>query len=213
MFVPYIDRHQIDEVKALARLKRAERIKHQFEQRYGSEVRMYGSVYEAKRRQERYSDWIARGKRPLPIDVFGLVQTTLLEKLFNLQDGKCYICMHDFSEQRPATREHVTPKCRGGKNHHNILPACRKCNNEKDDREPYSEELKFLAFINSHRLHHRQHRVMNDQAFGGLIIVRIATVLLIMGASGFDKPPDAVTNPHLINANENEPMVSLAQAA
>lgn len=155
-YLPYIERHQIGEVKRLTREKRAERIERQYRERYGSEVRMYGTVYEAKRREQRYADWIARGgmiNELVPTDytvkdIWGIIQTSIIEHLFKLQDGNCYLCGDPFGEHRLATREHVTPKALGGKNDRNILLACRDCNEDKADRAPTPAELKYLAFIN-----------------------------------------------------------------
>lgn len=74
------------------------------------------------------------------------------EFLFKFQRKRCYICgtkMHG-GKLNPyqATRDHVTPVSKGGKDHANVLLAHRRCNDLKANRLPRPCELIFLASAN-----------------------------------------------------------------
>lgn len=69
-------------------------------------------------------------------------------RIYDLQNGCCYLCGEEFSNQSEATDDHVTPKSRGGRRLGNILHACRPCNEEKSHRAPFPCELLYLLAIN-----------------------------------------------------------------
>lgn len=76
--------------------------------------------------------------------------------LFHLQGGRCYLCgeamkARELGAQSPtdATRDHVVPRGRRGRDVNNLLAAHRECNERKADREPYPCELIYLAAISA----------------------------------------------------------------
>jgi hypothetical protein len=96
-----------------------------------------------------YAKWIERAAS-LPRPPFG---TSIIERAMIFQAGRCYLCTckFDMSEhKRPgrATRDHVTPRARGGRDDRNIMLACADCNVEKGDRLPTPDELAILAVFN-----------------------------------------------------------------
>lgn len=80
-----------------------------------------------------------------------------LLRLFVLQGGQCYLCDEPMRSRGPvqdptdATRDHVTPRHRRGRNVDNLLAAHRGCNEDKGSRSPYPCELLYLAAINARR--------------------------------------------------------------
>jgi 5-methylcytosine-specific restriction endonuclease McrA len=74
--------------------------------------------------------------------VSDMQQRRLKAELFDLQDGKCWICgklMHEFA--RPGhplapSIDHIVPLSKGGKNDpSNKLLAHRSCNSERGNKE------------------------------------------------------------------------------
>jgi 5-methylcytosine-specific restriction endonuclease McrA len=67
-----------------------------------------------------------------------------LVQLFNAQAGQCFYCGTSTSlrlRNKPteATKDHITPKSKGGLNSHfNYVMSCRQCNEEKADK-PFLE--------------------------------------------------------------------------
>ncbi len=73
------------------------------------------------------------------------------------QQNKCAYCGREFSNQLPATQDHIVPVCQGGGlTRSNVRAACRPCNSSKGDREapsrfhlhlyaPPSERLRMAA--------------------------------------------------------------------
>ncbi len=85
--------------------------------------------------------------------------------LFHLQGGRCYLCdeamyARTLGLNRPddATRDHVVPRRRQGRDAHNLLAAHRECNERKADRQPYPCELLYLAAINARLAPHNTPR-------------------------------------------------------
>lgn len=74
---------------------------------------------------------------------------------WSVQKGKCFYCgkpLHIKSWKRSRgngwTRDHVVPLSRGGSNGGgNIVMACQRCNQRKDDRRPEKHETK-TAYMN-----------------------------------------------------------------
>lgn len=60
-----------------------------------------------------------------------------LGELYHRHKGRCFYCsaalvLDDPTSSRAATRDHKTPRSRGGTNHpRNLVLACRSCNMEK----------------------------------------------------------------------------------
>lgn len=76
-----------------------------------------------------------------------------LRKIYQVYKRTCQYCLNviPFTE---ATRDHLMPKCKGGTDHDfNIVLACKRCNNKKDDHYPYynkeGEEVKPKRAMNS----------------------------------------------------------------
>jgi 5-methylcytosine-specific restriction endonuclease McrA len=63
------------------------------------------------------------------------------------QSGVCYLCREPFHEADPATKDHVWPRARGGRNMRNILWANASCNNLKGDRAPTEAEMAILRRV------------------------------------------------------------------
>jgi 5-methylcytosine-specific restriction endonuclease McrA len=64
-------------------------------------------------------------------------RTSSLRQIFNLYDGVCQYCLKDI-KYGFATKDHVLPKSRGGKNFDtNIVLSCKKCNNKKASKFPF----------------------------------------------------------------------------
>lgn len=60
-----------------------------------------------------------------------------LKALYNIYKGTCQYCLCHIPMVH-ATKDHVYPKSRGGSNDDfNLVLACRKCNNDKDNIFPY----------------------------------------------------------------------------
>jgi|TARA_R110002167_G_scaffold27314_1_gene92990 hypothetical protein len=62
------------------------------------------------------------------------------------RDG--YVCMYCSSKEN-LTLDHVTPKCKGGKNEwENLVTCCKKCNSKKGDKklEQSGMKLKFKPY-------------------------------------------------------------------
>ena len=60
-----------------------------------------------------------------------------LRKIYSIYKGICQYCF-EWIPYAQATKDHVYPKDMGGSNHDfNIVLACRKCNNAKDNIYPY----------------------------------------------------------------------------
>lgn len=98
-------------------------------------------------RVRRFSVWAA-----------GVYRRAELVVLFHLQGGRCYLCdgvmaVRNGGVQTPldATRDHVVPRRRRGRDVGNLLAAHRGCNEDKADREPYPCELLYLEAINAWR--------------------------------------------------------------
>lgn len=70
-----------------------------------------------------------------------------VRRIAKLQGGRCYLCGGVMRTE--PTREHVTPRARGGRNARNILAAHQACNLRKADRAPYPCELIYLAAVNA----------------------------------------------------------------
>lgn len=70
--------------------------------------------------------------------------------IHDAQGGRCYLCDTRFRRGiLPPTRDHVTPRARGGQCAANVLVACRPCNLTKGDRAPHPCELIYLAAVNA----------------------------------------------------------------
>lgn len=78
-------------------------------------------------------------------------------ELYELQGGCCFYCnvkMRAYpwrattpQQLRGYTRDHVVPQALGGNVHHNIVLACRDCNNEKGDRKPTKIERELCRLL------------------------------------------------------------------
>lgn len=85
----------------------------------------------------------------------GEVRRAELIDLFQLQGGVCYLCpapmraRNGHQTRDDATRDHVVPKRRKGRDVGNILAAHRSCNEAKGDRAPYPCELIYLEAVNA----------------------------------------------------------------
>lgn len=69
-----------------------------------------------------------------------------LRQIFNLYGGVCQYC-HKEIKFSFATKDHVTPRSKGGPDYDsNIVLACKKCNNKKASKFPFfdikGEEIK-----------------------------------------------------------------------
>lgn len=127
----------------------------------------------AARRVLRESGWSEREaieaqlttRRIVRFSVYSMAEyrRAVLSTLYLLQDGRCYLCadpMRASSPQDPdgATRDHVTPRIRGGRDTENLLAAHRACNERKADRAPHPCELIYLAAVNARRSSPPRHR-------------------------------------------------------
>mgnify|MGYP002278643762 CR=1 FL=1 len=67
--------------------------------------------------------------------------------LFARDEYRCMYCGEDLEHHKTlATRDHILPISRGGKNTwENLVTACRACNSRKDDRTPDEAGLRLLA--------------------------------------------------------------------
>jgi 5-methylcytosine-specific restriction endonuclease McrA len=75
---------------------------------------------------------IIRLKRNLRTNAWRRVQLNR-KNLFKRDDGKCVYC----GSEDNLTIDHVVPKCYGGKTTwENVVTACHKCNNKKDNKTP-----------------------------------------------------------------------------
>lgn len=64
------------------------------------------------------------------------------------QDGRCAYCQKLFGNDLIATKDHVVPRSKDGKNGYgNILAACFPCNSKKDNRMPTEDELDLVERI------------------------------------------------------------------
>lgn len=64
-------------------------------------------------------------------------RTSSLRQIYNLYSGVCQYCEKDIKYSL-ATKDHVVPKSKGGKNHDsNIVLSCKKCNNKKASKFPF----------------------------------------------------------------------------
>lgn len=70
-------------------------------------------------------------------------------KMFEAQNGCCYLCGWPFREDHWATDDHVTPRSLGGSNGKNVALAHQGCNTWKGNRKPYPCELLSLEAINA----------------------------------------------------------------
>lgn len=62
-----------------------------------------------------------------------------------LGKGLCHYCGQKFKAAE-LTMDHIVPVARGGHSSKgNVVPACRKCNQEKKLRTPVEEALKKIA--------------------------------------------------------------------
>ena len=60
-----------------------------------------------------------------------------IKALYSTYKGICQYCLNHISLNQ-ATKDHVYPKEKGGSNHDfNLVLACRKCNNTKDNTFPF----------------------------------------------------------------------------
>jgi len=76
-----------------------------------------------------------------------LLRKTKYRKLFDAQEGMCYLCNEPLSIF-DCTVDHVVPKSRGGKDSiRNLLLAHSMCNTEKANRVPTKQELKYLKDV------------------------------------------------------------------
>lgn len=67
------------------------------------------------------------------------------KRLFARDDHLCLYCGNEFTDTL-LTRDHVIPSSRGGKDiWTNVVTACRRCNNAKDDRTPEEAGMPLLA--------------------------------------------------------------------
>lgn len=120
----------------------------------------------AARRVLRESGWTAREaidaqlatRRIVRFSVYSMAEyrRAVLSALYVLQDGRCYLCDRRMLASSPrdpdgATRDHVTPRIRGGRDGENLLAAHRSCNELKADRAPTPCELLYLAAVNAQR--------------------------------------------------------------
>ena len=63
-----------------------------------------------------------------------------LRRCYEIYNKTCQYCFETIPYSE-ATKEHHYPRCRGGTdNEFNIVLACRKCNNTKDDKFPYFDK-------------------------------------------------------------------------
>lgn len=77
-----------------------------------------------------------------------LLRKVKYRKLFDSQDGMCYLCKEPLSVY-DCTIDHVTPRSKGGKDSlRNILLTHSKCNTDKADRSPSEQELAYLLEVN-----------------------------------------------------------------
>lgn len=77
-----------------------------------------------------------------------LLRKTKYRKLFDAQEGICYLC-NDPLTIYDITVDHVVPKSRGGKDSmRNILLTHSRCNSEKGNRMPTKNELDYLEEVN-----------------------------------------------------------------
>ena len=61
-----------------------------------------------------------------------------------ISEGKCYYCKQHF-DPKALTMDHKIPLSRGGKSKKgNLVPSCKKCNNEKKYLTPFEMELEQL---------------------------------------------------------------------
>lgn len=64
-------------------------------------------------------------------------RTSSLRQIFNLYGGICQYC-HKEIRFSIATKDHVSPRSKGGSNaDNNIVLACKKCNNKKASKFPF----------------------------------------------------------------------------
>ena len=71
--------------------------------------------------------------------------------LFGRDRRDCAYCGHSFRDNQ-LSRDHITPKSRGGMDTWmNVVCACKHCNNKKDDRTPAEANmpLLFLPYVPS----------------------------------------------------------------
>lgn len=71
----------------------------------------------------------------------------LRTRVWVAQGRRCYLCLREIALDC-ATRDHVTPKMRGGRLKKNQLIACGPCNVRKGSREPRPCERLYLSYIN-----------------------------------------------------------------
>lgn len=81
-----------------------------------------------------------------------------------------YQCMYCGNQQHHLllTRDHVVPRCRGGRDiWENVVAACSRCNNFKADRTPEEAGLELLAIPFRpnifESMYLAQHRILVDQ--------------------------------------------------
>lgn len=76
-----------------------------------------------------------------------LLRNVRYKKLYDAQDGKCYLCDLPLSGY-DCTIDHVLPVSKGGKDSlRNILLTHGKCNHDKGNRLPTRKELDYLAEV------------------------------------------------------------------
>lgn len=93
--------------------------------------------------------WASSSPRVLEHDKRGRpleISRQRLQHIVRVQDGRCYLCGEPMPEN-DRSREHVTPRSRGGRNAANVLAAHEACNARKGSREPYPCELIYLAAV------------------------------------------------------------------
>ena len=68
----------------------------------------------------------------------------VLYRIWQWSDGKCYLCNKKKSFKQ-ITADHVFPKSQGYRLNRNSMPACGKCNCEKQDRTPTIAEVQYAC--------------------------------------------------------------------
>lgn len=87
--------------------------------------------------------------------------------LFRRDDYRCLYCGHSF-DHASLTRDHVTPKSKGGRDtFHNLVSCCIPCNQRKRDRTPSQANMPLLAVpyepTFSEFLYLQNRRILGDQ--------------------------------------------------
>lgn len=87
--------------------------------------------------------------------------------LFRRDNYRCLYCGNKFT-QAELTRDHVTPRSKGGLDiWENVVAACHRCNHHKADRTPEQADMELLAVPFRPNIFEAmflaQHKVLTDQ--------------------------------------------------